>query len=176
MRLPIIFYNATPDPEPLIRSVKDFISLNACEMLRFKVIVYLHRPDHSAVELVKRELKPLTPYLTAGSKPPCIPCILSKHKTRYGIVVPSNYFPIAPIWPYIADIRKTLRDYPDLRFIRLTPDFSPTNTPRVAHKHTRSIYITHDQPLPAGSPVLLKSKIPGSNVSGILKPIVFTRV
>lgn len=175
MRLPTLIYDADTNPNHLILSAKTFIEKNAAELHRFKLILYMYRPSHETITRVKEMFLPYTPYLTAGSKPPCIPCIWARHKTRYGIVIPSTFISIHPLWPYIKELRQTISDIPDLSYIRLTPDHTTTTTPKVYHRHTRHIYLTRGIPLSHTYPVLTKAKPPDTLtiISGALKPLVF---
>ena len=177
MRLPVLIYDATMNPDHMVQSAQSFVDLNASEMGRFKLILYLYRPSQEFVDIIKQQFSHVTPYLTAGSKPPCIPCIWARHKTRYGLVIPSTYTSVRPIWPYITELRQMVHDIPNLTFIRLTPDNDPSDTPRVYSQYTRHIHTTQGVHLPPDCPVLTKARPPDHTpiISGALKPLVFSK-
>lgn len=177
-RLLTLIYDDGSGAQQLAASAQSFINQNAAEISRFKLILYLYRPDQPAVDLIKSQFQGHTPYLMAGAKPPCFPCILQRHKVRYGIIIPSRYVSMAPIWPFIAEFRKTLSNNPSLEFIHLTPISFPPRIPIVYHQYTRHIWLTSSTPLDPTVPVLTKGKFPDNTpiLSGLLKPLVFGSV
>lgn len=177
-RLLTLIYDDGSGAQQLADCAQSFINQNAAEMSKFKLILYLYRPDQPAVDLVKGQFHGHTPYLMAGAKPPCFPCILSRHKVRYGLVIPCNFVSTAPIWPYVEEFRETLSNTPSLAFISLVAPSAPANTPIIYHQHTRHVWLTEGMPLPPTVPVLAKGKPPGTTpiVSGALKPLVFRSV
>lgn len=178
-RMVIIFYDAG-DPLALRHSLDTFLVMNASHLNEFKIIVHLLRPDNEASELIQTLYSHRTPYLTATTRPPCIPCILKRHKVRYGIVIPPGYRSIAPLWSHLDEIRYNLRELPDLTHIRLFPDTDLSNTtthkPLVYHYHTYNIMIGNGN-LRRDLPILVKSNLTQTptSTSGVLKPIVFRK-
>lgn len=178
-RIVVMFCDSGSGPERLCESVLAFVSLNAVEISKFKILVYLVRPDAETADMVKSKLADITPYITVGLKPPCVPCIWKKHRVRYGIIIPTDYIAQRPLWPYLDEIRHTLLTVPNLTHIRLGPDTDATNLltrlPLVYHYHTRHIMLGNGN-IPARYPVLLKSDVKPSRstVSGVLNEVVFS--
>lgn len=179
-RLVTIFYDAG-NPTALRESLDTFLALNASHLDEFKIVIHLRRPDSETSELIQTLYSHRTPYLTATTKPPCIPCILKRHRVRYGVVIPPGYKSVAPLWPYLDEIRFEIKETPNLTHIRLYPDTDLSNT--TTHKplvyrylHTYNIMLGNGN-LRRDLPILVKSKMDQTptSVSGVLKPIVFRK-
>lgn len=178
-RIVTIFYDGG-DLSLLRHSFDTFLVMNNAKLSEFKLVVYLYRPSHETVETVKHLYAHRTPYLTAGATLPCIPCILKRHRVRYGIVIPPGYRSIAPIWPYLDEIKHNLKEIPALTHIQLTPDTDLSN--KTTHKALVYRYNTANIMIGNGNmhrdvPVLTKAKLDQtpSSVSGVLKPIIFRK-
>lgn len=178
-RLPVVF-SAQFHIRSLCATINTFIDLNAGSLGKFKLIIYLTRPDADTVELIKSLYLDRTPYLMAGPKPPCVPCILKRHKVRYGVVIPPGYISVLPLCNYIDEIRHTLSTIPELTHIRLDPNTDLTNKitnrPIVYHYYTRNILVGNGN-FSTDYPVLLKTNGAHSATStcGMLRKVVFTK-
>ena len=179
-RLPVIFYSDVLNIKSLYRTIDTFIDMNINSLLEFKLIIYMTRPDAATVEMVKSRYLDRTPYLMAGAKPPCVPCILAKHKVRYGVVIPPGYASILPLSRYLDEIRHTIAAIPELTHIRLDPHSDLTNkfTGRsiVYHYHTRNILVGNGNATKT-YPVLFKTRAVPSATStcGKLRKVIFQK-
>lgn len=180
----VILFNNTGHESTLVQSVETFLMQNASDLDRFKIVLHLYRPDQQTVDTVKSRFLSYTPHIIANSKPPCVPCILQKHRVRYGIVVPTDYVSVAPLWNYIDEMQQILSTVPNLSHIRLIPDTDlynkTTNSPLVYHYNTRHIMLGNGNALSTEYPALIKSSKTKTSkqttVSGVLRPVVFSKV
>lgn len=179
-RIVVVFCDATKSIWDLCDSVDTFITQNASELNQFRLLITLYRPDYSAVDLIKSRYLSVTPHLLADSKPPCLPCLLHRHRVRYGLIIPSTHVSARPIWPYLDEIRHVLRTVHNLGYIRLAPDTDlinrTTDSPLVYQHYTRHIMIGNGNALATDYPVLYKTSTPdpSTHTTGVLRPQVFT--
>lgn len=179
----LTLFSDTGDPQSLAKSAESFIDQNSSHLAQFKILIYLYRPTHQTVEMFKEKFLHRTPYIMAGSTPPCIPCVMSRHKVRYGVLIPGGWMSIGPLWPYLDEVRHTLSNIQNLYYIRFSPDTDlinrSTNEPLVYNYYTSNILIGNgNHTLPKSSPVLAKAKPPASRpiVTGGLRRLVFREV
>ena len=180
-RLPILFISAGPKhTQALLYSIETFLDANACALDQFRPILFLYRPDHSTVELVKSTLQDQIPlqYIHADAKPVCVECVFKRYGARYGFVIPSDYYSIAPIWPYLPQIRNAITNNPNLTLIRLTKDLdilnSSTRDPLIYHYTSKNIMIGNGNPR-SNTPSIYrfpKTKI-ANQITGCLTPSPF---
>ena len=178
-KLIMMFYE-TGDYMALHSSISSFIEQNHAELGQFHIVIHLRKPDDETITAFKDLYTKYGVAISTGSKGICIPCILQRNKTRYGVVIPAGYDSVRPLWPYLDELRQVLSTTDNLSYVRLVPDTDSRNEltkdPLVYQYSTANVLIgngNYTRDLPA----LVKAKIAHTktSVTGQLKPRVFVK-
>lgn len=177
-RLVMMFYSDNDtNLNDMYDSLDTFYSINASEIDRFKIVIHLTKPSDRLKNTI-RDRYPNAILVTSKSKL-CAPCVLKQRRVRYGVVIPPGYKSAWPLWPYLDELRQTLRTHA-VSHIKLCPDTDlqnhKTHEPIVRHYVTENVMIGNGN-FCNDIPVLLKDKTNKDTDGpvGVLKPIVFTK-
>jgi len=178
-RLTTMFHDAG-DYDILCRTIASFLRQNSAELDQFRIVVHLQSPAPETVDIIRDRFRRFNIAIATSKKPLCAPCILKRHKVRYGVVIPPGWISMWPLWPFVRELRYILSNTPKLSHIKLINDAELTNEltkSPVIYEYATAHTLIGNGNLNKTIPTLIKDPLKHTkqSLTGKLKSNVFTK-